>query len=70
VDDLQKQKLQGALVGFNLGLALYFFVRYLPLFFAGRNVGWDWFTTQLLIGAVVGGVFAAIGYFALGLLQK
>lgn len=70
MDDLQKQKLQGALVGFNTGLGVYFLARYVPLFWIGKNVGWDWFILHAAIGVVVGLIVAVIAYFVLGALQK
>jgi hypothetical protein len=70
VDDLQKQRLQGAVVGFNLTAIAYMLIRYMPLFFAGRNVGWDWYLPQLAIAIVVGLIGAGIGYGVMMAMQK
>jgi hypothetical protein len=67
---MQKQRLQGALVGFNLGVMIYFLIRYMPLFFAGRNVSMGWFVTNLLIALVVGAVAAGVGYGVTMAMQK
>jgi hypothetical protein len=68
--DLYKQRLQAAVVGFNFGLSGYVLARYVPLFLAGRNVGWSWFWPQLAIGLVVATVLAGVAYGAMSLMQK
>jgi hypothetical protein len=67
VDD----KVKAAIAGFNAGLGGYMLIRVVPSFINGKIIiDGSWVFTNLLIGAAIGAVLAAIAYVAMMQMQK
>ena len=63
MNDKLKQQLMVALVAFNFSVLGYMFFKY----FTSRMMDWQTLLIHLLIGAAIGLVVGAIGYFAAGM---
>jgi hypothetical protein len=63
MNDKLKQQLMVALVAFNFSVLGYMFFKYFTI----RMMDWQTVLIHLLIGAAIGLVLGAIGYFAAGM---
>jgi hypothetical protein len=63
MNDKLKQQLMIALVAFNFSVLGYMFFKYFTI----RMMDWQTVLIHLLIGAAIGLVTGAIGYFAAGM---